>query len=321
MAKILNKILKINFDNIINEIEKQFPESTSTYIDDIKSDYKNFTKANIPIRFKMEDNDFCKNFKELSKKTFADLKYISKKYYGDEIYNDFKQEFGTLTFKEAYILSYYNHNQPRCCFCGSLFPVSIKRTKENNKFKYLDVEYVQAEIEHLFPQSKFPQLIFHPYNLVPICRMCNDTKNNIFFDEKEEFCDAIKEYNISYSKIHPFYLYKEIKFCSETIINGKYSNNSNLFEFYNLEKRGQIVLDKCFSILFNIIKHSDIRSPESLERLLENIASSNWHEVNDGYSLNNSPQIWQEFIESILYDECKLMALWDEVKSSELRFL
>lgn len=28
-----------------------------------------------------------------------------------------------------------------------------------------------------------------------------------------------------------------------------------------------------------------------------------------------SPQIWQEFIENILYDECKLMALWDEVKS------
>ena len=45
------------------------------------------------------------------------------------------------------------------------------------------------------------------------------------------------------------------------------------------------------------------------------------HEINDGYSLNNSPQIWQEFIENILYDECKLMALWDEIKSSELRFL
>lgn len=48
------------------------------------------------------------------------------------------------------------------------------------------------------------------------------------------------------------------------------------------------------------------------------MVSSNWYEINDGYSLNNSPQIWQEFIESILYDECKLMALWDEVKSMNM---
>lgn len=40
--------------------------------------------------------------------------------------------------------------------------------------------------------------------------------------------------------------------------------------------------------------------------------------MNDGYSLNSGPQIWQEFIEHILYDECKLMALWDKVKSINL---
>ena len=73
-----------------------------------------------------------------------------------------------------------------------------------------------------------------------------------------------------------------------------------------------------YDILFNVIRHSDIRSPESLERLLENVASGNWHEMNDGYSLNSGPQIWQEFIEHILYDECKLMALWDKVKSINL---
>ena len=84
---------------------------------------------------------------------------------------------------------------------------------------------------------------------------------------------------------------------------------------YNIENRIKTISSHCYDILFNIIRHSDIRSPESLERLLENMSSSNWHEINDGYSLNNSPQIWQEFIESILYDECKLIALWDEVKS------
>lgn len=320
MMKILNKILKYNFFNVLEELIKKYPEHTD-YLEKIKYDYKNFPIEHIPVQFIAEDNKFCKDFVALSKTAFSKLKHISKTHFGEKIYDNFVKEFGNLTFKEAYILSYFNHNQPRCCFCGSLFPVSMKRKKENDKYKYLDIEYVKVEIEHLFPQSKFPQFIFHPYNLVPICPICNTTKNNTFFDSKEEFSKALNKHNISFSKLHPLNLYKHIKFSSETIIDGKYYNNSTLFEFYNLEKRSQIILDKCFSILFNIIRYSKISSPESLERLLENIASSNWHEVNDGYSLNNSPQIWQEFIENILYDECKLMALWDEVKSSELKFL
>ena len=320
MTKILNKILKLELSNILKELEEKYPDNIDS-LTKIKYDYGNFSNEKIPIQYMVENNEFAKDFKELSKTVFNNLKHITKKCYGENIYNDFKLEFGELTFKEAFILSYFNHNQPRCCFCGSLLPVSIKRKKENDKYKYLDIEYIKAEIEHLFPQSKFPQFIFHPYNLVPICPMCNTTKNNAFFNSKEEFCNALDKYNISFSKLHPLKLYKHIKFCSATIIDGKYYNNSTLFEFYNLEKRSQIVLDKCFSILFNIIRHSDIRSPESLEQLLEHIASSNWNEMNDGYSLNNSPQVWSEFIESILYDECKLMALWDEVKSSELQFL
>ena len=320
MTKILNKILKLEFSNVLKEIEEKYPDYTD-YLTKIKYDYTNFLNENIPIQFEMEDNEFCKEYERLSKTAFNELKHISKTHFGEEIYGNFVKEFGNLTFKEAFILSYFNHKQSRCCFCGSLLPAAIKRKKENNKYKYLDVEYIKAEIEHLFPQSKFPQFIFHPYNLVPICQMCNTTKNNAFFKSKEEFCNALDEYNISFSKLHPLKLYKHIKFSSENITTGKYYNNSKLFEFYNLEKRSQIVLDKCFSILFNIIKHSDIRSPESLEKLLENIASSNWHEINDGYSLNNSPQIWQEFIENILYDECKLMALWDEIKASRLQLL
>ena len=105
-------------------------------------------------------------------------------------------------------------------------------------------------------------------------------------------------------------------------INNNLSEEAKKFlSFYGIEHRIETMASRCYDILFNIIRYSDIRSPESLERLLESIASSNWHEVNDGYSLNNSPHIWQEFIENILYDECKLMALRDEVKSSELKFL
>lgn len=116
-----------------------------------------------------------------------------------------------------------------------------------------------------------------------------------------------KLYTINYAENLNIQINKN---CSET--------TKEFLSFYGIEHRIKTMSSRCYDILFNIIRHSDIRSPESLERLFENMVSSNWHEINDGYSLNNSPQIWQEFIENILYDECKLMALWDEVKSLNL---
>ena len=123
--------------------------------------------------------------------------------------------------------------------------------------------------------------------------------------------------------MHPLELWKLYTINYDENLNIKINKNCSeatkeFLSFYGIESRIKIMAARCYDILLNIIRHSNIRSPESLERLLENMASSNWHEINDGYSLNNSPQIWQEFIENILYDECKLMALWDEVKSMNM---
>ena len=123
--------------------------------------------------------------------------------------------------------------------------------------------------------------------------------------------------------MHPLKLWKLYTIDYDDNLNIHINKNCSkttkeFLSYYGIEDRIKIMVSRCYDILFNIIRHSDIRSPESLERFLENMASSNWHEINDGYSLNNSPQIWQEFIEDILYDECKLMALWDEVKSMNM---
>lgn len=123
--------------------------------------------------------------------------------------------------------------------------------------------------------------------------------------------------------MHPLKLWKLYTIDYDDNLNIHINKNCSkttkeFLSYYGIEDRIKIMVSRYYDILFNIIRHSDIRSPESLERFLENMASSNWHEINDGYSLNNSPQIWQEFIEDILYDECKLMALWDEVKSMNM---
>lgn len=240
-----------------------------------------------------------------------------------------------LTPKQFYNYNYFIDSQPRCCFCGQLLESSIKEDKNNKNKKE---EYIHADIEHIIPKDLFPQFTLHPDNWAPCCKECNmGEKRTAFFEgstpqEKiDKYKSAIKALGLEYNKLHPLKLWKNYKTTYNKSlnieINNNYTNKENdenyknvtdFLNFYGIKNRIEIIASRCYDILFNIIRHSDIRSPESLERLLENMASSNWHEINDGYSLNNSPQIWQEFIESILYDECKLMALWDEVKSMNM---
>lgn len=233
--------------------------------------------------------------------------------------NDFKKYFGNLTFKQAYVTAYFDSYSPRCPFCGKLLEVYEKENGEAQEYKY-----VIADIEHIFPKSLFPQFALHPNNMVPCCKECNQNiKKDKFFttDPMGKFLEVIEDLKLDINNLHPLKLWKfyTLSYDGKKFdiqINKSYKAITKEFlSFYGIEERIKIMASHSFNILFNHIRHSDIRSPESLERLLENIASSNWHEVNDGYSLNNSPQIWQEFIESILYDECKLMALWDEVKN------
>ena len=66
--------------------------------------------------------------------------------------------------------------------------------------------------------------------------------------------------------------------------------------------------------MFNYIKHFEVDTPSALERCIETLASSTFEEMNDGYSLNNSPKIWHEFLEWVLFSENNLLALWEEVK-------
>lgn len=249
--------------------------------------------------------------------------------------SNFKKYFGNLTFKQAYVTTYFEGCSPRCPFCGKLLEVYEKENVEDQEYKKLNgcypkYKYVIADIEHIFPKSLFPQFALHPNNMVPCCKECNQNikKDNFFTtDPMNKFLEVIEDLKLDINNLHPLELWKfyTLSYNDEKFdvqINKSYKAITKEFlSFYGIEERIKIMASHSFNILFNIIRHSDIRSPESLERLLENIASSNWHEVNDGYSLNNSPQICQEFIENILYDECKLMALWDEVKSSELHFL
>lgn len=338
---------------IKNYLKKYMGDDVDTKsVDDLQEDYNNFFEyPNYKLNFEyVKKYTFKKNEKnnynkaELVKNDFKILRdEIDESLCSKEdkvkfiivevllnIFKDLKdyiQINSCLTPKQFYNYNYFIDSQPRCCFCGQLLECSIKEDEDNKNKKE---EYLHADIEHIIPKDQFPQFVLHPENWAPCCKECNrGEKRTAFFEgstpqEKiDKYKSAIKAIGLEYNKLHPLKLWKNYKITYNNSLNIEINNNlseeaKEFLSFYGIEHRIETMSSHCYDILFNIIRHSDIRSPESLERLLENMASSSWHEINDGYSLNNSPQIWQEFIESILYDECKLMALWDEVKSLNL---
>ena len=279
-----------------NNIVEKFKNSDCTNIEEVLNDYNNDISSfeNLPEDF------LFKRYKSEGHEKFSQMLIDGYERLDSEIKKQFKREF----FKNV---------EKRCPFCGQLLETSGKTVSD----------VPTADLDHFFPKSKYPQFALLPQNLIPTCMECNRIEKHVNFISPKEFKVALKNLKLLKDfQSHPNSHFKIFKALNYDCNNEKFRNNDvnvqKLIKMYGLNERYKNIKNKSFSILLNIIRHSDIRSPESLERLLENMASSNWHEVNDGYSLNNSPQIWQEFIENILYDECKLMALWDEVKSYNL---
>ena len=285
--------------NRVNDIIEEFKKNSGTDIDDVLEDYRSDVKnfVNLPEKFyfKKDKSDGHKKLAEMLIEGYDKL---------------------DSNIKKQYKMEFFKNVEKRCPFCGQLLETSGKANSE----------VPTADLDHFFPKSKYPQFALLPQNLIPTCMECNRIEKHVNFISPKEFKLALENLKLLKDfQSHPnshFKIFKALDYdCNNEVFKNKDVNVQKLIRIYGLNERYKNIKNKGFSILLNIIRHSDIRSPESLEQLLENIASSNWHEVNDGYSLNNSPQIWQEFIENILYDECKLMALWDEIKFSELRFL
>lgn len=292
MTDNAEKIIKKYANEIIKEFKTSKYKDKLVAIADYEKDCKNFSK--LPQNFSFNENP-SKAHKELAKRLINGY---------DNLRTDIKKQFKKEFFKNV---------ERRCPFCGQLLETSGKTVSD----------VPTADLDHFFPKYIYPQFALLPQNLIPTCMECNRIEKHVNFISPKEFKLALKNLKLLKDfQCHPnshFKIFKALKYdCNNEVFKNKDVNVQKLIKMYGLNARYKNIKNKSFSILLNIIRHSDIRSPESLERLLENIASSNWHEVNDGYSLNNSPQIWQEFIENILYDECKLIALWDEVKSYNL---
>lgn len=77
----------------------------------------------------------------------------------------------------------------RCCYC--------KEKINSNNFK-------MWEVEHILPQSKFPDFVFEPENLAISCPDCNTAKSNQKISKSDQYRRFPKK-SVSYLIIHPHF--------------------------------------------------------------------------------------------------------------------
>lgn len=97
-------------------------------------------------------------------------------------------------------------------------------------------------IDHILPQSCFPEFVVNHKNLLPICGRCNTTKNKFFINDNGE-----KIFLNLYTDILPNeqYLFVDLQFTDNLVTVNFYLNNINNIEvnLYDLINRHFTALD------------------------------------------------------------------------------
>lgn len=97
-------------------------------------------------------------------------------------------------------------------------------------------------IDHILPQSCFPEFVVNHKNLLPICGQCNTTKNRFFINDNDE-----KIFLNLYTDILPNeqYLFVDLDFTNNLVMVDFYLDNRNTIDInlYNLIDRHFTALD------------------------------------------------------------------------------
>jgi hypothetical protein len=174
-------------------------------------------------------------------------KYYSHKFY-NYVLNEKKQpifqqtEFGkelinTLNYEklQSKILKKFFHRYQikTCYYCNCNYTLTFKNEgKESVKF----------QIDHIFPQKKYPYFSISMYNLIPSCSNCNLNKNDANFwisDYCHPYLESIADrFKFTLSKMSDGILYKNIKEVNSedlsisitNLTDKKVQNHNDLFD-------------------------------------------------------------------------------------------
>ncbi|MED3977159.1 hypothetical protein P4639_27790 [Priestia megaterium] len=140
-----------------------------------------------------------------------------------------------------------------CPYCNRNFITNTKLIDKNNN-KYIKRT---AQLDHFYPESKYPYLALSYYNLIPVCGSCNMIKSNNLV--------GVNPYEITNSDEHLIFDYNFGKSISESTVDTVFLSNEfkknwtelGLEELYN--SHNNYLVDLLYRILiYNSLYKKDL---------------------------------------------------------------
>ncbi len=131
----------------------------------------------------------------------------------------------------------------------------------NHLFWWINEYWISTatEIDHFYSRYDYPWLSLNPYNLILVCRTCNNTKSNNKYDKKINYPYCyLKDYNFSF--LDKSLGIDLIKLSKDNWINNiydiekRYNNLNNLQFLYEKYLDNKIFLEITNSSILNIKK-------------------------------------------------------------------
>ena len=93
------------------------------------------------------------------------------------------------TYKDEFVTLIQMLNVNVCPYCGRAFTTTIRKSNYSNART--------CQVDHFYPQSKYPWLAISLWNLIPVCGFCNlhksdNTEDTILYPYEEEIGDLYR---------------------------------------------------------------------------------------------------------------------------------
>ncbi len=246
----------LDIDLVINEIKSENPTDWKCYIEKLK-DNSSFSPS-IGC-----DHLYDKIWIQNIHNEISLVSIIS--WWTEDIWNwsNRDSKFKEFVKLEKIFIEKMNEKYSFCPYCWKIPLITFTNEKSERKRTY--------DLDHIYPKKTYNYLTYSFYNLVPICKICNQLKSTTNFYNKRHY-------------FHPYFWYiNENNKADKTMLfddKVNFSNNSSSID----------ILDGAFSHNTKLYKLDKIyANAQDTKNDIEFIRDKKWHILSYGIKLDS---IW-----------------------------
>lgn len=187
-----------------------------------------------------------------------------------EILEDFLDKSSDIRKWSAYDLC-EKLNVNVCPYCNRIYTFTVRKIADATSNKKNEIkDIVRPQLDHYFPQSKYPIFALSFYNLIPSCSICNSSikgsKDLSLNNNLHPYLDSLDENYIFDYKILNSGIWNgdkdSIKVIVSNKIGDKHEKSENNLDFFKIEDIYSIHNDVVTNLVYKRVKYTDSRLEE-----------------------------------------------------------